>query len=200
MSAMTDAGPSRIALWEVPDIKARESTVTEQHYRKVLRDDGFTKTAKGKRDWSYNQPAAPWSREKFKVTGDAEPLAPAKCDRKFRSALRPYDVAKDVGAESMTVQQQEKRVEAGKTKVTCERRLYQPSAAAEAQYFKSLRPYEWDKDQAHVSPTKQRYGSMYRQAEPKAMTLTPAMANKTFHGSLRGHDQKDSIHKSDWQS
>tara|TARA_B110001452_G_C15194436_1_gene414661 strand:+ start:76 stop:663 length:588 start_codon:yes stop_codon:yes gene_type:complete len=195
---MADAGPSRIALWEVPDIKARESTVTEQHYRKVLRDDGFQKKAKGKKDWSYNQPAQPWARDKFKVQGP-EPLSPAKNERNFRGALRPYDEAKDVGAESMSAQQVEKRVEAGKTKVTCERRLYQPSARAEDQYFKSLRPYEWDKDQAHVSPTKQRYGSMYRQAEPKSTTLTPAMANKTFHGSLRGNDQKKSIHKSDWQ-
>lgn len=194
---MTDAGPSRIALWEVPDIKAREATVTEQHYRKVLRDDCGPK--RGKRDWSYKEQTT-WARDKFKVTGDTEPLAPAKNERNFRAALRPYDASKDVGAESMTAQQVEKRVEAGKTKATCERRLYQPSAKSEAQYFKSLRPYDWDKDQAHVSPTKQRYGSMYRQAEPKATTLTPAMANKTFHGSLRGQDQKKSIHKNEWQS
>ena len=183
-------------------IDYKQSPLVEGHFRNQLRSS--TPPRGRRKEWSHAQHIV---REKdmHKVSGDTKVVGKPKAEQRFQAGLRDWPDAKDVGAEFATRKQEEAAIAAGATKASQEiqalgshvTRLYRPSAKDRKRYEEELRTYDWDKDMAHISPTKQRPITFYRQGDPKADTLTPAMANKTFHGMLR-QPRGPPAHMPDW--
>ena len=159
----------------------------------------------------------PWSHDQKRVgavdryaeregAGDMNPVGLPRSQRDFAEGLRNWGPdAVDIGSASPSP----RAVERGKPKSNWlyqTETLYKTTARTNSDFHAELRPYNPERDMRSrdasrsppIRPRSSR-GTIWRQAEPKAETLTPSMANEFFHDGLRSPDYHGWANEKPWQ-